>query len=336
MDLDFKPIADDRDYEDAVRVRNAYYRFDPISVEEARDQDGAMPPNKRWLRFLARDRAGRAVGRGTVRQDAWADDDVCGIELIFLAGELSEERWHGCMRDLERQAQEFGAQRLTMAVSDEHPEAVRYNEDRGFAIVQRQPMSSLDVAAFDPSPFADSARSLEDEGIEILTLERYQESHPESWERDYWRLLMDLLQDVPMPTPMREVPFDDFQRHLRLPTFTLDTRFLARDGDRLVAMSEFEVVQLDPTQAVTGLTGVRREYRRRRLASALKVIAIAEAGRRGVRILWTDNEESNPMFQLNLQLGFRKAWEWVIMKRECAADGRSNEAAKLEPAGGAA
>jgi len=54
----------------------------------------------------------------------------------------------------------------------------------------------------------------------------------------------------------------------------------------------------------TGLTGVRREYRRRGLATALKSQNIEKAKILGTKQIQTSNEESNPMFQLNLRLGF--------------------------------
>ena len=54
----------------------------------------------------------------------------------------------------------------------------------------------------------------------------------------------------------------------------------------------------------TGLTGVRREYRRRGIATALKVMALQFARENGYTEIVTDNEENNPMFQINLQLGF--------------------------------
>jgi len=67
----------------------------------------------------------------------------------------------------------------------------------------------------------------------------------------------------------------------------------------------------------TGLTGVDRQYRRRGLATALKCQVIEVAQRLGARRILTSNEENNPMFQLNLRLGFEAQpaevdWECAI------------------------
>jgi GNAT superfamily N-acetyltransferase len=55
----------------------------------------------------------------------------------------------------------------------------------------------------------------------------------------------------------------------------------------------------------TGLTGVRRDYHRRGIAKALKSYIIEVAQRLGAQVIQAYNEENNPMFQLNLQLGFQ-------------------------------
>jgi hypothetical protein len=55
----------------------------------------------------------------------------------------------------------------------------------------------------------------------------------------------------------------------------------------------------------TGLTGVLRSHRRRGIATALKVCAMSFARDYGAIEVDTDNEENNPMLQLNYQLGFR-------------------------------
>ena len=54
----------------------------------------------------------------------------------------------------------------------------------------------------------------------------------------------------------------------------------------------------------TGMSGVKREYRRMGLVTALKLRAIAFAQAQGARTLMTSNNSANPMLQLNLTLGF--------------------------------
>ena len=54
----------------------------------------------------------------------------------------------------------------------------------------------------------------------------------------------------------------------------------------------------------TGMSGVKREYRRKGIATALKLRSIAFAQTQDTRVLMTSNNSANPMLQLNLKLGF--------------------------------
>ena len=73
---------------------------------------------------------------------------------------------------------------------------------------------------------------------------------------------------------------------------------------------------LDDGFAYTGLTGVSRDYRRRGIVTALKVKAIEVAKVDGFETIETSNEENNPMFQLNLQLGYEPAPAWLEFEKK--------------------
>jgi GNAT superfamily N-acetyltransferase len=55
----------------------------------------------------------------------------------------------------------------------------------------------------------------------------------------------------------------------------------------------------------TSFTGVFKTYRRRGIALALKVRSIQYAQSLGTRLIIANNEENNPMYQINLALGFQ-------------------------------
>ena len=84
----------------------------------------------------------------------------------------------------------------------------------------------------------------------------------------------------------------------------------------LVGQSALMKDDHDPTVLRTGLTGVRRPYRRRHIATAMKMRAIEGAVQlskpgSGLRIV-TGNAAENPMLELNLRLGFEKQPAWCI------------------------
>ena len=66
----------------------------------------------------------------------------------------------------------------------------------------------------------------------------------------------------------------------------------------------------------TGLTGVRRRYRRRGVALALKLRGIHYARARGYSFVRVDNDSANvPMLALNERLGFVREPAWVLLAK---------------------
>ncbi|MDG0811325.1 GNAT family N-acetyltransferase [Cohnella rhizosphaerae] len=94
--------------------------------------------------------------------------------------------------------------------------------------------------------------------------------------------------------------------HLRVEGYAPERVLLAvdvKDG-RYVAVSNI------PYKEATGgmyreYTGVRREYRGRKIAQALKIRAVQLAKRQGAVYLKTDNDSSNgPILKVNQNLGY--------------------------------
>src|SRR5207253_7614062 len=87
------------------------------------------------------------------------------------------------------------------------------------------------------------------------------------------------------------------------PTRKPELFFIALAGDDPVGYATMDDFGRD---AHHGLTAVRREWRRRGVATALKQEQIAAAKRAGFRRLVTGSEERNtPMRNLNAKLGYR-------------------------------
>jgi GNAT superfamily N-acetyltransferase len=79
---------------------------------------------------------------------------------------------------------------------------------------------------------------------------------------------------------------------------------VALDGERYIGLTQFWRGEATD-DLFTGLTAVRREYRRRGVALALKVHALRFARELGAPLIYTDNDSRNaPMIALNDALGF--------------------------------
>ena len=108
------------------------------------------------------------------------------------------------------------------------------------------------------------------------------------------------------------------------PNFRMDAHFVAVDKHKSTQTSVWEIVGVSqiginpatPDKVQTWLTGVRRAYRRLGLATALKLQAIAFVQTHGARYIETDNEENNPMYTINMTLGFEPQPAWLEFQKE--------------------
>ena len=96
-----------------------------------------------------------------------------------------------------------------------------------------------------------------------------------------------------------------------------DAYFIAVDRDRLVGVSILMSDPLDKSHLNTDDTGVHRDYRRRRIALALKLHGMAYAKSHGYTTIRTLNESTNQrMLKINERLGFEKRPPWIAFIRE--------------------
>lgn len=214
---------------------------------------------------------------------------------------------------------ERNASLLTTTMREDRRRRLEFLHARGYRQVLREPTSVLDVTQFDPTRYAALLDAVHAQGIQILSFSELGRIDPD-WIRNVWELDWALHQDVPAAAPPTREPLAEFAKWAQDTEHAgLDSRFAARAGDQLVGMTNLKPNHVDPTRMHTGLTGVVRSHRRRGIATALKVHAIAYAQGRGVQRIDTDNEENNPMLALNLQLGFQPGPAWLHFEKQLAS-----------------
>ena len=83
------------------------------------------------------------------------------------------------------------------------------------------------------------------------------------------------------------------------------TEIVAVKDGRYIGSTDLEVnYKSEPYKAWTNGLGVLKDYRRKGVATALKIKAIEKLIEKGITEIRTDNEENNPMYKINVSLGF--------------------------------
>lgn len=316
MEFVIRPFQDNRvDYRAVVAVHNIVWPDYPETTEERRHRDETRNPQYLFQRFVV-EVEGQVAAVGNYCEPWWSmEPGKYHLDIIvrpdFRRRGIGSALYDEFMADLA------GRQptKLTANTRENQVEAVRFLTQRGFKQVMRAPVSLLDVTSFDPAPFAAYPAGVREQNIEIRPLSEIMLVDPD-WKRKFWELEWELLQDVPSPEPLTKTPLEIFARSVfESPNFMPEAQYIALDGGRWVGMSGLWRSQAASHMLYTGVTGAVRSHRRRGIAMAMKLRAIDFARQYGATTIETDNEEGNPMYQINLKLGFEPQPAWIDFEK---------------------
>jgi len=293
----------DSDYEAVVALQNLVQPNRPNSVASWRHWDKSRDPDRAFQRWLV-EQDGQLVAQGWLMKTGPTSD-----KYRFDIHLHPEQQGRGLAARFYRHmvdvclAQQPSA--LITRITENETQKLHWLTKNGFDMVMRYPVSRLDVAAFDATQYADLLAKLAAEGIEIVSLADLPTRDPD-WQRQTYELDYVLMCDVPLPEPYEKRPLTQFvHEEFEGPTFLPGGWIVALAGEQYVGLIALVKFGEDVQTLDIAITGVIRSQRRRGIATALKVRSVEFAQEIGVRFIETNNEEHNPMYQLNLQLGFQ-------------------------------
>lgn len=183
-------------------------------------------------------------------------------------------------------------------------DSLAFAERRGFREVGRERDVVLDLTKARPAVAEPPA------GISLVSFAERPDLIPAVFELDN-----EVSVDVPAHRPHEPLPYDRWaHENLEGPGAFPEACFIALAGDEVVGYTSLRRYGAESAEAANRLTAVRREWRRRRIATALKRAQIEAARAAGIERIFTTNDETNVgMRGVNARLGFEPEPERLIV-----------------------
>lgn len=306
--------ASEVDYEAACRLTNQDWPNQPSTVEIWKHNDGIRNPERFDRRFIGEiesENGKHIVAVGFLSDRIWAQK-----KGKYYLGFSIDKRYKGQGLDgpfyehLVKALADKNPTALEIGTREDNIDRIEFLQQKGFKQTMRAPSSELDVQSFDIEPFRKYSDKVDASGISILSVQQLQVQDAD-WKQKLYDLEMTIEQDVPDTEEFTPAGLDEYSKNFERVNFQADAWFVAVDGDDYVGMSSLWPNKVLDDILSVGITGVLPSHRRRGIGTALKLKTIEFAKAGGGKTIDTGNEENNPMYDLNMKLGFKPTPAWL-------------------------
>jgi GNAT superfamily N-acetyltransferase len=298
--IEISRFVDQADEQRGLDVSNAVWPNDRVGIVEERSYRASLGDYVDLLARVDGEVGGSALG---AIQPQWP-------EFAFaLVSVLPERRRQGAGTALYEAvsawARERGLDTIETVVADNDPESLAFAQRRGFAEESHEKGVSLDLTQIEPP------RVEWPEGVAITTWAERPELA-----RGMYEVVLEAAPDIPGGEDEQIEPYEDWLAHdMQGPGDRPDATFVAVAGDEVIGYAKFSLSVAQSTTAHHDLTGVKRAWRGRGVARALKATQIAWAKTNGYEELRTRNDERNaPIRHLNEEFGYRPTTGRIYLK----------------------
>ncbi len=306
---------DESYYEDIVNLHNLLYPDRKNSVEFFKHIDNNRAEKCKHQRYIA-ELDEEFIGHSLYTQ--WEGNYQPGkfrIDIEIHPDYQGEGYGSKLYNHLMGELDKFDPSKLVCYAKEDKKRSIRFLKDRGFEPFMREWVSVLDVDEFDFSDYGGLEDKLAEEDIFLKSLKDIE--HTEEKKRRLYELHEVLMEDVPMHDDYTHM---DYERYIEK-VFNHPGRFFegciiaVKEGE-FIGMSS-NVLEKEDNSLSTYLTGVKREYRGRGIATAMKVKVIKKAKENGISKIKTSNETKNKgIVHLNEKLGFEKKPAWISFRKK--------------------
>jgi len=285
------PAANEADEQTSLDVYNGVWPHDAVTLDEVHSFKAAMVDDLDLVALVDGEPAGSAV----VTLQPWRRDLAFVLSTVS-AGHRRRGVGTRLYEAVSTWAGERGLDRIEVPVLDNDPESLAFAQRRGFAEVRREKGLVLELAEIEPPPVKPP------EGVELVSWAERPELA-----RGMYEVASESYPDVPGFEDDEMEPFEDWLAHdMQGSGDRPDATFVAVAGGEVVGYAKFSITAARPRAAAHDLTAVRRAWRGRGVARALKATQIGWAKANGFEQLNTRNERRNtPIRRLNAEFGYR-------------------------------
>lgn len=298
--MEIVSCRDEADEQASLDVYNEVWPHDRIGLAEVHSFKAGVLD---YADLIARI-DGAAAGSGFAAIQPQRPELVV-VLITVLAGQRRRGAGTALYEAISAWTRERGLDELEAVVADDDDESLGFALRRGFVEDRREKGVALRLAEIDAPPVDPPP------GIEIVAWAERPELA-----RGMYEVAVEASPDVPGWEDELMEPFEDWLAHeMQGAGDRPEATFVALAGDEVIGYAKFSLTEAQPTTAHHDLTGVKRAWRGRGVARALKATQIAWAKANGYEELRTRNDERNaPIRKLNKEFGYRPAIGRIYLK----------------------
>ena len=289
--LEVIPCGDARDEQVSLDVYNAVWPHAAFTLAEVHSFKESVRDHYDVVARLDGIAAGSAL---TVVLPQRVD------RVLTVVTVLAEHRLRGIgtalYRALSAWTREHGIDVIEVPALDDDAESIAFATRRGFVEERRELGVVLELTGTSPPQLVPP------DGIEIVSwADRPELAH------GMYEVSLEAYPDIPGSEDDELESFEDWLAHdMQGSGDSPEATFVAVAGDEVVGYAKFALTAAQPTVAFHDVSGVKRAWRGRGVARALKTAQIRWAISHGYTELRTRNAEQNePIRRLNASLGYR-------------------------------
>ena len=312
---------DPSDYHMMVEISNANYPDYPVSISEQQSRDESVEKSnllQKRTTFLDSETS-MIVGFGTIAHvvDMFHPQKF-GISIVVDPAYQQRGIGTTIYNTLSRQLADLNAIVVWTMTKEDLTRQTEFFLHRGFVGKNRSWESRLDLPTFDPSKFQHYLTRVAEDGVTFTTLA--QERKDDAFLHQLHEFVQLINEDMPREAPFTPLSYEAWRAFsYDNPRLIPEGYWIAKKDSQIVGLSDLHRNEKDPAGLSQDDTGVRREYRGRGIATALKVRLIEWAKQKGYSSIKTWNDSKNaPMLAVNTRLGFKRQVGWVFMQKDIA------------------